>query len=148
VYLPVLEDRTEERQSSSEQPLQGGTERVLLVDDELAIVKMEQQILERLGYRVKARTGSVEALEAFRADPRSFDLVITDMSMPNMSGLQLSTELKRLRPDIPVILCTGFSDQINAEKSRALGIDGFVLKPVVRREIAVVVRKVLEKKEI
>ena len=147
VYLPVLEDRTEERQSSSEQPIQGGTESLLLVDDELAIVKMEQQILERLGYRVTVRTGSVEALEAFRAYPQGFDLVVTDMSMPNMSGLQLSTELKRIRPDIPVILCTGFSDQINAEKSRALGIDGFVLKPVVRQEIAAVLRKVLEERE-
>ncbi len=146
VYFPVLENGTNlERKTDLDLPVLGGTESLLLVDDELAIIKMEQQILERLGYRVTARTGSVEALEAFRADPRGFDLVITDMSMPNMSGLQLSRELKRIRPNIPVVLCTGFSDQINAEKSKALGIDGFVMKPVVRQEIAAVVREVLEK---
>ncbi|MCF8039312.1 MAG: PAS domain S-box protein [Desulfohalobiaceae bacterium] len=145
VYFPVLENTSLERQTDPDLPVLGGTESLLLVDDELAIVKMEQQILERLGYRVTVSTGSVEALEAFRADPYAVDLVITDMSMPNMSGLQLSTELKRIRPDIPVVLCTGFSDQINAEKSKALGIDGFVLKPVVRQEIAALLRKVLQK---
>ncbi|MCF8038536.1 MAG: PocR ligand-binding domain-containing protein [Desulfohalobiaceae bacterium] len=147
VYLPVLEDTRQIRQNDFDLPVLGGTESLLLVDDELPIIKMEQQILERLGYRVTARTGSVEALEAFKADPYAVDLVITDLSMPNMGGLQLCTELKRIRPDIPVVLCTGFSDQINAKKRKNMGIDGFVLKPVVRQEIAAEVRRVLEERE-
>ena len=106
---------------------------------------MEQQMLERLGYRVTIRTGSVEALEAFKANPGSFDLVLTDMTMPNMTGVQLAGEIKKIRPKIPVILCTGFNYHINNEKSKALGIQGFVMKPVMTKEIAGVIRNVLDK---
>ncbi len=121
----------------------GGSENILLVDDEEPIVKMEQQALERLGYRVTVHTGSVDALETFKADSDAFDLVITDMTMPNMTGTRLAGEIKKIRPDIPVILCTGFSYQVNSEKNRALGIEGYVMKPVITKEIAAVIRKVL-----
>lgn len=124
-------------------PIQGGTERILLVDDEPAIVKMETQMLERLGYDVTAWTGSMEALDGFMADPHKFDLIITDMTMPNMTGIRLANEIKAIRPDIPVIICSGFSDQINQENSRELGIQGYVLKPVIRMEIAKMIREVL-----
>ena len=102
-------------------------------------------MLERLGYRVAIRTGSVDALEAFKANPDTFDLVVTDMNMPNMTGVQLAGEIKKIRPEIPIILCTGFSYQVNEEKSKALGIQGFLMKPVVKKEIARVIRKVLDK---
>ncbi|MCF8108059.1 MAG: response regulator, partial [Desulfohalobiaceae bacterium] len=144
IYLPVIEPHIEERPAEQDKPIEGGTERILLVDDEAAIVTMEQQMLERLGYTVSMRTGSLEALEAFKADPRGFDLVVTDMTMPNMTGVQLAAELKKIRPDVPVVLCTGFSYQVNAEKSRALGIEGFVMKPIIMKEIAAVIRNVLD----
>lgn len=144
VSLPVMQNLTAETQIDADQPVRGGTENILLVDDEAPIVKMEQQILARLGYSVSIRTGSLEALEAFKADPECFDLVVTDMTMPNMTGVQLAAELKSIRPDIPVILCTGFSYQVNEEKSKALGIDGFVMKHVVMKEIATAIRKALD----
>ena len=121
-----------------------GSEKILLVDDEEMIVKMQQQMLERFGYRITVYTGSVDALEDFRASPDKYDLVVTDMTMPNMTGIQLAGELKKIRPDIPIIICTGFSHQIDAEKSNALGIDGFVMKPVIMNELGNTIRKVLD----
>jgi PAS domain S-box-containing protein len=144
VYLPIMEKGRINDRSDPSEPIQGGTERILLVDDEPAIVKMEQQVLERLGYDVSSWAGSMEALDGFKADPHKFDLIISDMTMPNMTGIQLSNEIKAIRPDIPVIICTGFSDQINQENSRELGIQGYVLKPVIQREIAKLIRDVLE----
>ncbi len=145
VYLPIADRKIEGLPIDPSEAIQGGTEKILLVDDEVTIVTMEQRILERLGYRVAIRTGSVDALEAFRANPDTFDLVVTDMNMPNMTGVQLAGEIKKIRPEIPIILCTGFSYQVNEEKSKALGIQGFIMKPVVRKEIAGVIRKVLDK---
>ena len=143
LYLPIVEKGTKSVHPDPSEPIQGGTERILLVDDEPAIVKMETQMLERLGYDVTAWTGSMEALDGFMADPHKFDLIITDMTMPNMTGIQLANEIKAIRPDIPVIVCSGFSDQINQENSRELGIQGYVLKPVIRMEIAKLIREVL-----
>jgi PAS domain S-box-containing protein len=143
VYLPIIKKETKKDSPDPSEPIQGGTERILLVDDEPAIIKMEQQVLERLGYHVTSWVGSMEALNSFKADPDKFDLIITDMTMPNMTGIQLSNEIKAIRPDIPVIICTGFSDQINQENSRELGIQGYVLKPVIQREIAAMIRDVL-----
>lgn len=144
VYLPTMDRKIGDIRTDRSEPILGGTEKILLVDDEEAIVRMEQQVLERLGYRVTTRTGSVEALETFKANPDSFDLVVTDMTMPNMTGVQLAGKIKKIRSDILVILCTGFSYQINDEKSKALGIQGFVMKPVVIKEIAKTIRKVLD----
>ena len=89
------------------------------------------------------RTSSLEALEIFRAQPEKFDLVITDMTMPNMTGVALSGELLRIRPDIPIILCTGFSDKISAEKARAVGIRELLMKPVSTHDLTDAIRKVL-----
>jgi len=116
------------------------------VDDEVLIISTVKQQLDRMGYRVTVRTSSIEALEVFRKQPADFDLVITDLTMPNMTGDRLTWEIKRIRPDIPVILCTGFSDKINPEKALAMGIDEYILKPVIRKDIDAAIRKVLKEK--
>lgn len=142
VYLPTVE-RVETPFSSGADAVQSGTERILLVDDETALVDIGRQMLESLGYHVDGRTCSREALELFKAKPDSFDLVITDMTMPNMTGDELAKELMRIKPDIPVILCTGYSARINQKKARAMGIRALVSKPVLRKDIAATIRKVL-----
>ncbi|UCH97402.1 MAG: response regulator, partial [Candidatus Aminicenantes bacterium] len=124
----------------------GGSERILFVDDESSLAEMGKMMLEKLGYNVTVRTSSVEALEVFRRAPNKFDLVITDQTMPNMTGTQLNRELLRIRPDIPVILSTGFSESVNKENFKALGIRAFVMKPIVKSDIAKIIRKVLEEK--
>jgi len=101
-------------------------------------------MLESLGYTVVTRTSSIEALELFRAQPDKFDLVITDMTIPNMTGDELAKELMGIRPDLPIILCTGFSELINEHKAKAMGIRAFVMKPIVQREMAKAVRKALD----
>jgi CheY-like chemotaxis protein len=114
------------------------------VDDEADIVFMTQQILERLGYQVTSRTSSVEALAAFRAKPDEYDLVITDMTMPNMTGIELTPRLMQIRSDIPIIICTGFSEMIDEGRAKAIGIRAYIMKPVVTEEIARTIRKVLD----
>jgi CheY-like chemotaxis protein len=104
-------------------------------------------MLERLGYNVTVRTSSVEALELFRARPERFDLVITDMTMPNMTGVELAEELMRIRPDIPMILVTGFSEAVTPEKAKQMGIREFVMKPIISRDLSKVIRRVLDQEE-
>ncbi|MBU1697843.1 MAG: response regulator, partial [Proteobacteria bacterium] len=144
VYLPVGKSLSEKQVTNSKTQIQGGTEQVLLVDDEEAILTMEKRMLERLGYQVTSRTSSLEALEAFRASPDKFDLVITDMAMPNMPGDKLSAELIKIRYDIPILLCTGFSETISEEKALSLGIKGFLFKPIVMKDLAQKIREVLD----
>ena len=120
------------------------TERILFVDDEKVAVDAIQPMLEHLGYKVTARTSSIEALGAFRNNPQGFDLVITDQTMPNMTGKDLARELMSIRSDIPIILCTGFSEQIDENKAREIGLRAFIMKPILRREIANTIRKVLD----
>jgi two-component system, cell cycle sensor histidine kinase and response regulator CckA len=122
----------------------GGDERILLVEDEEQILRLEKQMLERLGYEVSAFTSGVEALNKFKVDPAAFDLVITDMAMPNMTGERLNQELAMIRRDLPVILCTGFSEYMTREKAEAFGIKGFLMKPVVKSELARTVRNALD----
>jgi len=105
---------------------------------------MSSQILERLGYAITTRTSSVEAMALFRTRPNDFDLLITDMTMPNMTGDKLAIELIKIRPDIPVILCTGYSKKISDETASEIGIKAFVYKPVVKADLAKTVRKVLD----
>ena len=143
VYLPVEKSLSEEQVTNSKAPILGGTEQILLVDDEEAILAMEKRMLERLGYQVTSRTSSLEALEAFRANPDKFDLIITDMAMPNMPGDKLSAELIKIRYDIPILLCTGFSETISEEKAISLGIKGFLFKPIVMKNLAQKIREVL-----
>ncbi len=143
VYLPAIQTQAETKETRVISPVEGGKERILLVDDEEQIVRMSQQMLERLGYHVTARTSSIETLEAFRAAPDKFDLVITDTTMPNMTGVHLAKKLIEIKSDIPVIICTGFSEKISADKAKAMGIRGYVMKPVVRSELAKKIREVL-----
>ncbi len=126
--------------------LPGGTERILLIDDEEPLAEMGKQMLQALGYDVTARTDSREALELFRADPGAFQLVITDMTMPNLPGDELARHLLSVRPDIPVILCTRFSTRVSEEKALGLGIRALAFKPLVRRELAEIIRRVLDRK--
>ena len=143
LYLPITAKRTPSGTRPHEH-LPSGKERILFVDDELTIAKMGGKILERLGYSVTARTSSIEALELFRAKPGAFDLVITDMTMPNLSGDRLAAELMKIRPDIPIILCTGYSKKISDETAFDIGIKAFAYKPMVRADLAKIVRKVLD----
>jgi PAS domain S-box-containing protein len=143
VYLPLMKKALEAVAAENAIIYATGTERILLVDDEEPIVRMEQMMLEKLGYHVTARTSSVEALEAFKANPSAFDLVLTDMTMPNIIGTQLAEKLLSIRPDIPIIICTGFSEKTSEAKARANGIRGFLMKPVVKSDMAKMVRKVL-----
>ncbi len=147
IYLPRIES-PDTHQTQTVQIPRGKGEVILVVDDEKPIVDMMKQMLERLGYAVVGKTGSIDALDTFRAEPDSFDLVITDYAMPNMTGKELAEALMAVRPDIPVILCTGFSESIDAERAKSMGIKEFVMKPVARSEIAATIRNVLDKKEI
>jgi CheY-like chemotaxis protein len=144
VYLPLVETRPVEPKTVPAGLAPTGTERILFVDDEEAIVFMTQQTLERLGYQVTSRTSSVEALEAFRAKPDEYDLVITDMTMPNMTGVELTSKLLEIRPDIPIIICTGFSTIIDKNRAKAVGIREYVMKPIIKDEIARTIRKVFD----
>ena len=117
--------------------------RILFVDDEAALVQVGRATLQRLGYQVFICTSSAAALETFRAAPHAFDLVITDRTMPTLTGEALIRELRQIRPDIPVILCTGFSNPVTPEQLRALEVDAFLLKPVTASEWARMIRQVL-----
>ncbi|OPZ75992.1 MAG: Transcriptional regulatory protein ZraR [bacterium ADurb.Bin431] len=121
-----------------------GHERILFIDDELDLVEIAGQILKPLGYDVTTRTSSVEALELFRAKPDYFDLVITDLTMPNMTGETLAQRMLQIRPGIPIILCTGFSRELTREKALGLGIKEFMLKPIDYGELAIAIRTILD----
>ena len=144
IYFPLIDKPVNEDTLGEIEVHPTGTEQILLVDDEAPIARLEKHVLERLGYTVTSRLSSIDALETFNSSPQSFDLVISDMSMPNMTGDQLAKELISIRPNIPVIICTGFSEQINKEKARSYGIKGFLMKPIIRSELAVMVRNVLD----
>lgn len=143
VYLPLMEPLSELEPKQESLTTPGGHEHILLVDDEQAIVSMEKALLQRLGYVVTGRTSSLEALEAFKANPLRFDLVITDMTMPHMTGTQLAQKIKELRPETKVIVCTGFSEHIDSEKAGQFNIDGFIMKPMLKNEIAIKIRQIL-----
>ena len=147
VYIPVKKKIFEIEEIEFEEKLELGNERILVVDDEEAVARIEKQMLERLGYQVTTRTSSLEALEAFRVNPDAYDLVISDMTMPNLTGDQLAGEIFSIRANIPIIICTGFSERINREKAEAIGIKGFLMKPVVISKMAKMVRRVLGEME-
>jgi len=143
IFLPVTGS------TSSDEPhlsldLAKGHERVLFVDDELPICEMGEQVLTRLGYQVTARTSSVEALALFQAKPDEFDIVITDMTMPNLTGDKLAAALIQVRPNIPIVLCTGYSRVISEEKAAAIGIKAFAMKPLTIEDLSKTIRKVLD----
>ncbi len=142
VMLPVIE---ESAAVSAPAPVDApkGTGRILFVDDEAPIANIGRQMLRRLGYDVEVATGSMEALERFESCPDDFDLVITDMTMPHLRGDELARAVMDVRPDMPVILCTGYSDMINKEKARGMGIREVLEKPVGMLEMAGAVHDVL-----
>jgi len=121
-----------------------GTEHILLIDDEEMLVDMGKLMLERLGYRVTGHTDSVEALNAFTTQPDAFDLVITDQTMPGMTGTDLARRMLKIRSQLPIILSTGYSNLMSEEKARSYGIKGLALKPITMKDIAALIRKVLD----
>ena len=143
IFLPRIEGDVLP-EADADAPIPMGKGRILFVDDEEDLVDMVQQMLKRLGYTVIAKTSSVEALKIFQAHPDQFDLVITDQTMPHMTGADLAKEIMRIRSDIPIVLCTGFSEVISADEAKALGIREFVMKPFATREIAEITRHVLD----
>jgi CheY-like chemotaxis protein len=143
VYFPVTTKTTEDLPYEI-QALPTGTEQVLLVDDELAIARMASQVLTRLGYVVTFRTSSIEALELFKARAHDFDLIITDTTMPNMTGEKLAQAILAVRPDMPIILCTGYSKTMTPEAAEEIGIKAFVYKPIIKADLARTIRNVLD----
>jgi PAS domain S-box-containing protein len=143
IYFPAIE-KTEIRKTDAVLPLAIGNERILFVDDEPSLVHIGKQILEPLGYKVEARTSSLEALELFKVKSEKFDLVITDMTMPKMTGDDLAREILKIRTNIPIILCTGYSKKISEGKAEALGVRALVMKPIVAEQLAKIVRQVLD----
>ncbi len=147
IYLPAVERRLE-KQIRSEAPIATGAERILLVDDEPALVNIGKLALESLGYEVTARTSSIEALELFKAKPHEFDLVITDMTMPSLAGDELASEIIRISPETPIILCTGYSSRITQQQAKEMGIRAFISKPVLKKDMAETTRNVLDGKSV
>lgn len=143
VYLPKTTEEPTAETIVGEEALPVGSERILLVDDEEALVEMGGELLAELGYAVLCRTSSKEALALLKEDPTRFDLVITDQTMPEMTGVELAKQILAIRPDMPVILCTGFSHLVNEESVRAAGIRALVMKPLTKKEIANTIREVL-----
>ncbi|MGD9098063.1 MAG: ATP-binding protein [Desulfobacterales bacterium] len=124
--------------------LQTGNESILFVDDEAMLVDLSSQLLKRLGYSVTACTSSLEALSRFRDAPADFDLVITDMTMPQLTGKELAGEMLAIRPGLPIILCTGFSEIITEDDARHAGIRAFIMKPIIMKELAATIRRILD----
>ena len=143
VLFPKIEEQAPSEEKN-EDALPVGSERILLVDDDPSIVSMIRQMLERMGYTVTEMTDSISALDRFKSTPNDFDLVITDMAMPNMSGDQLAAKLINVRKEIPILLYTGHSDTIDEKKAKEIGIKGFAMKPLDKGKLARAVREALD----
>ncbi len=143
VLFPVIDEKPVQEKAISE-VLPQGNEHVLFIDDEKALVKMGRQVLERLGYQVEVSTNPVEALEQFRSNPNRFDLVITDMTMPQMTGDNLVKEILNIRPDMLIILCTGYSEKIDKVSAEEIGIRKYIEKPLNKRELSIAIRELLD----
>ena len=145
IFLPEIEPGRQAAQAPAEEPFPTGTGRVLFIDDEQTLTALAGKMLGKLGYDVVTKTSSAEALGLFCEDPERFDLVITDMTMPGMTGDRLAQELMQFRHDIPIILCTGYSEHISEERAKAMGIREYILKPLDLKNLAATIRKVLAK---
>ncbi len=143
IYLPVIAKSIQEPKQKDNEIVPRGDGQILLVDDEEEITEMGRQMLERHGYKVSAHTDSIEALKIFKTCPDNFDIVITDMAMPNMSGDELAKKISTLKPDIPIILCTGYSETMSEEKALSIGIKTFLAKPVIMKELVAKIRELL-----
>jgi len=144
IYLPLIGESENQGAAETKTKLETGHEHILLVDDEATVIKLEQQMLERLGYQVTSCNSSLEAIEVFHSNPDAFDIIITDMTMPNMTGDQVAKNILSIKPDTPIIIITGFSERINKEKAETIGIKGFLMKPVLISDMAQMVRNVLD----
>ena len=146
ILLPAVQKKVvEEPKPLSTLPL--GSERILFVDDEASLVQIARILLESLGYRIVGHVDPVRALDAFKEDPEAFDLVVTDMAMPGMTGEELVVQIAELRPGIPVVLCTGFSSRMDKERAEELGVREFLRKPLEMKEFAKLVRKILDEEK-
>ncbi len=147
VYWPVLETVSTTSSTETIEPLSLGNERIILIDDEESILQVEAVILKNLGYSVLAFADASEALECIKKNPDLYDLVITDMTMPRMTGVEVFQSILTIRSDLPVILCTGFSEIINESKARKMGIKALVMKPIIITEFSRILRLVLDSAE-
>ena len=147
IFFPLVTEKPVTDVKTSRKIPRGAGERILFVDDEASITNMIGIMLKRLGYKVQTTTSPVNALKLFRSKPDDFDLVLTDMTMPKMTGVRLSEQLKEIRPEIPVVICTGYSAAIDEKKADAIGIDGFVMKPIMMNDIAKTIRNILDVKK-
>jgi len=143
VFFPVIKKGILPKGKESE-AIPGGNERLLFVDDETLLAEMGKDMLERLGYHVTVKQSSLEALYLFQSTPDAFDLVITDQTMPDMTGVDLASRMMQMRRDIPIILCTGYSNSVDEASAKQIGIKEFALKPLTKRSIAGLIRKALE----
>ena len=143
IFLPTA-DATPETAFEKMDQLPIGSARVLFVDDEESLIDLGRDLLERLGYRVETRASPIDAIEAFLADPKKFDLIISDITMPKMTGDEMARQIKAIRPDIPIILCSGFSERIHPKTTEAIGISAVLMKPVLYTELAHTVHRVLK----
>lgn len=146
VYLPLFMRAEDNKEAQQEESVSRGKERILFVDDEEMLVELGKSILASMGYDVVGMTSSLAALELFNAHPEQFDLVITDMTMPNMTGMELAKKLLQIKPEIPVILCTGFSETVTLESVKSIGLKDLIMKPFKQHQIAESIRRTLDKK--
>jgi PAS domain S-box-containing protein len=144
IYLPQSDEDEKNDLSLEESPLEHGDERILFVDDEEILAEMGGRMLGKLGYDVTVKKSSIGALSTFLYDPNKYDLIITDQTMPEMTGLDMSKNMLQERPDIPIILCTGYSTMVNEEVAKSHGIKGFILKPVSMTSISKLIRKIID----
>ena len=143
ILIPALESAVPDK-IAMQKPVPTGCESILFVDDEEMIVDIAKGMLESLGYRVAARTNAIEALEAFKNNPDGFDLLVTDLMMPKTTGLELADKILQIRPGLPVVLCTGFGVSMNEEQIVRRGVRNFILKPILRRDMATAIRNALD----
>ena len=148
IYLPIIDKEAVSYTLQKEKEvLTGGTERIIVIDDDEVILRVTHDILKNYGYEVTPFTNGAKALETFEKDPNGFDLIITDMTMPVMTGLELSKKILALKPLQPIILCTGHSELINKKKAIAMGISEYFEKPMIAKKIIKTIRKLMDKQK-
>jgi len=148
LYFPITSNVEIAEAGEAGKALQTGTEHILLVDDEPLVADVCGAMLEHLGYKVTVVNSGIEALGLFKVHPGDFDLVMTDQTMPKMSGTELLTELLSLRPELPVVLCSGYSAQVNEADAKKIGARAFCMKPITMPQLASVVREALHTSEL
>ncbi len=144
VYMPWIQASVLDSRKKQKNDVQGGDENILIVDDDETVLQMEKDMLTHFGYKVTSTTSGIHALETFNQQPQNFDLIITDMTMPHMTGAELSQKILSVRTDIPIIMCSGFSELITKDKAKAIGIKEYIMKPIVGNDMARIIRKVLD----